>query len=119
MAKDKEPVEILTASAEQTCRADHETNSGLFFCWLQKTMSVPWSHTNLNRILLNQATQSVTATFAFVQRLSQAKDFQDIVKIQTEFTATQMKSFNEQAKILSEIYSKAAEDAMKPLGVRK
>jgi len=31
-----------------------------------------------------------------------------------------MKSFNEQAKILGEIYSKAAEDAMKtPLGVRK
>jgi len=30
-----------------------------------------------------------------------------------------MKSFNERAKILGEIYSKAAEDAMKPLGVRK
>jgi hypothetical protein len=83
-------------------------------------MSVPWSNTNLNRILLNQATQSVTATFAFVQKPSQAKDFQDIVKIQTEFMATQMKSFNEQAKILGEIYSKAAENAMKtPLGVRK
>jgi hypothetical protein len=66
-----------------------------------------------------QATQSVTATFAFVQKLSQAKNFQDIVKIQSEFMAAQMKSFNEQAKILSEIYSKAAEDAMKPLGVRK
>jgi len=30
-----------------------------------------------------------------------------------------MRSFNEQAKILGEIYSKAAADAMKPLGVRK
>jgi len=34
-----------------------------------------------------------------VQKLSQAKNFQDIEKIQTEFMATQMKFFNEQAKI--------------------
>ena len=118
MAKDREPVEILTASAEQTAEQITKQTQD-YFGWLQKTMSVPWSHTNLNRILLNQATQSVTATFAFVQRLSQAKDFQDIVKIQTEFMATQMRSFNEQAKILGEIYSKAAADAMKPLGARK
>ena len=119
MAKDKAPVEILTASAEQTAvRITKQTQD--YFGWLQKTMSVPWSNTNLNRILLNQSTQSVTATFAFVQKLSQAKNFQDIVKIQTEFMATQMKSFNEQAKILGEIYSKAAEDAMKtPPGLRK
>ena len=109
---------ILTASAEQTAEQITKQTQD-YFGWLQKTMSVPWSHTNLNRILLNQATQSVTATFAFVQKLSQAKDFQDIVKIQTEFMATQMRSFNEQAKILGEIYSKAAADAMKPLGVRK
>jgi hypothetical protein len=33
---------------------------------------------------------------------------------------TQMNSFNEQAKVVSEIYTKAAEDAMKtPFGVRK
>jgi hypothetical protein len=35
------------------------------------------------------------------------------VKIQTEFMETQMNSVNEQAKILSEIYSKATQDAMK------
>ena len=118
MANDKEPFEALTATAEQTAEQITKQTQD-YFGWLQKTMSVPWSHTNLNRILLNQATQSVTATFAFVQKLSQAKDFQDIVKIQTEFMATQMRSFNEQAKILGEIYSKAAADAMKPLGVRK
>jgi hypothetical protein len=118
MAKYEEPLEALTANTTQTAEQITKQTQD-YFGWLQKTMSVPWSHTNLNRILLNQATQSITATFVFVQKLSQAKNFQDIVKIQTEFMATQMKSFNEQAKILSEIYSKAAEDAMKPLGVRK
>jgi hypothetical protein len=48
-----------------------------------------------------------------VRKISQAKNFQDIVKIQTEFMQTQMNSFNEQAKILGEVYAKAAADAMK------
>jgi hypothetical protein len=48
-----------------------------------------------------------------VQKLSRAKNFEDVVKIQTEFMQMQMNSFNEQAKILGEIYTKAAEDAVK------
>jgi hypothetical protein len=41
-------------------------------------------------------------------------------KIQTEFMEKQMNSFSEQAKILGEIYTKAAEDAVKvPFGTRK
>ena len=92
-----------------------------YFGWLQKTMSTfPWSNTNLNRVLLSNAAQNVTAIFAFVQKLSQAKNFQEIVRIQTEFMETQMNSFNEQTKILGETYTNAAKDAMKtPFGVRK
>jgi hypothetical protein len=124
MAKDKEPLEAFTATAAQTAEQMAKQTQGAmqnYFGWLQNTMSTfPWSNTNLNRILLSNATQNVTATFAFVQRLSQAKNFQEVVKIQTEFMQTQMNSFNEQAKILGEIYPKAAEDAMKnPFGVRK
>jgi len=85
-----------------------------YFGWLQKTMStLPWSNTNLNRILLTNATQNVTATFAFVHKLSQAKSFQEVVKIQTEFMERQMNSFSEQAKVIGEIYTKAAQDATK------
>jgi hypothetical protein len=55
-----------------------------------------------------------------VQKLSQAKSFEEVVKLQTEFMGTQMNSFNQQAKVLSETYTKAAEDAMNnPFGVRK
>ena len=109
MAKDKEPLEAFTATAEQMTKQTQD-----YFGWLQNTMSTfPWSNTNLNRILLSNATQNVTATFAFVQKLSQANNFEDVVKIQTEFMQTQMSSFNEQAKILGEIYANAAKDAMK------
>ena len=117
MAKDKEPFESLTATAEQITKQTQVAMEN-YFGWLQTTMSAfPWSNTNLNRILLSNATLNVTATFAFVQKLSQARDFQDVVKIQTEFMETQMNLFNEQARILGEIYSKAAADAMKtPFG---
>ena len=113
MARDKEPFESLTATAEQITKQTQVAMEN-YFGWLQTTMSAfPWSNTNLNRILLSNAMQNVTATFAFVQKLSKARNFQDVVKIQTEFMEMQMKSFNEQAKILGEIYPKAAQDAMK------
>jgi hypothetical protein len=105
--------ESLTGISQQMAEQTQGTMEN-YFSWLQKNMSaLPWSNTNLNRVLLSNATHNVTATFAFVQKLSQAKNFQDVVKIQTEFMQTQMNSFNEQAKILGEIYTKAAEDAMK------
>lgn len=123
MTKDNEPQEAFTASATQAAEQITKQTQGAmenYFSWLQTTMSaLPWSNTNLNRILLSNATQNVTATFAFMHKLSQAKNFQEVVRIQTEFMQAQMNSFNDQAKILGEIYSKAAADATKPLGVRK
>jgi hypothetical protein len=134
MAKDKEPLQSLTGFAEQiTERAQgkdqepqtaeqitKQTQGAMenYFGWLQKTMSaVPWSNTNLNRILLSHATQNVTATFAFVQKLSQAKNFQDLVKIQTEFMNAQLNSFNDQAKIIGEIYTNAAAATKTPFSM--
>jgi hypothetical protein len=112
---DKKRLESLTGIENDVQieeRAKHAMET--YFSWLQNAMSaVPWSNTNLNRILLGNATQNITATLAFVQKLSQAKNFEEVVKLQTEFMGTQMISFNEQSKVLSEIYTKAAEDAMK------
>jgi hypothetical protein len=48
-----------------------------------------------------------------VQKLSEAKNFQDVVQIQTEFMNMQLSSFNEQARSVGELYTKAAADAMK------
>jgi len=107
MAED-ESFEALTATDEQITKQTQGAMEN-YFDWLQKTMSaLPWSDTNLDRILLGHATRNVTATFEFVRKLSQAKNFQDIVKIQTEFMNAQLNSFNDQAKIIGEIYAKAA-----------
>jgi hypothetical protein len=49
----------------------------------------------------------------YVTKLSQAKDFQDIIRIQTEFMLAQMKAFGEHAKNLGEATAKAAAIAVK------
>jgi len=48
-----------------------------------------------------------------VQKLSEAKNFQDVFKIQTEFMSMQLNSFNEQARSVGELYAKAAAHAIK------
>ena len=49
-----------------------------------------------------------------VQKLSQAKDFQDMIKIQTEYMQTQWSLFADQAKQLGEAYLKITAGAFKP-----
>ena len=116
MAKDKplDAFAVVPAQISEQMTTQAQSAMEKYFGWLQNTMSMfPWSNTNLPTILLNNATQNVTAVYAFVQKLSQAKNFEEVVKIQTEFMEVQMRSFNEQTKILGEIYSRAARDAMK------
>ncbi len=71
---------------------------------------------DLNKKLLSYATQNVTAAVGLVQKLSQAKDVEQVVKIQTEFMSQQLNSFNEQTKTIIEICTKAAQDATKRSG---
>jgi len=112
MAKDQDHFQLLAATEQMTKQTQEAMEN--YIGWLQNAMpTFPWSNTNLNRIILSNATQNVAATFAFVQKLTKARDFQDVGKIQTQFMEMQMKSFNEQATVLSELYSKAAQDAMK------
>jgi len=119
MAKDKEPFDALTATGEQITKQTRRATE-TYFSWVQNAMSVlPWSNTDLNRKLLSHATENLTGAVGFMQTLSQAKNLEDVIKIQTEFMEKQIKSFNEQAKTVGEI-SKAAADAMKtPFGVSR
>ena len=113
----KEPFEPLKGIAEQITG----TNSGgeeNYVSWVQQTMSAsPWGSTDLNKKLLSYATENVSASFGFVQRLSQARNLEDAVKIQTEFMTAQFNSFNEQAKNIGEIYTRTAAAMRTPFGL--
>ena len=113
MPKQDNPTSAAMRAAQRTTEETLEKAQGAmenYVSWVQKTMAdSPWGNTDFSKKLVEYTTQNVNATFEFVQRLSQAKNFQDVVRLQTEFIQMQFGSFNEQAKNLSETYTKAME----------
>jgi phasin len=62
------------------------------------------------------AEQNVTSSFDFAQKLMRAQDVSEVVKLHSDYVATQLKSLQEQAKELGESSTRAARDAAKPKG---
>jgi hypothetical protein len=108
MAKDEKPSEDLSSVAGKTVEQARGAMEN-YLDFFQKSMSAtPWAGIELNKKVADYAQQNVAAAFGFAQKLTQAKDLQDLVRIQTEFLKTQMTSLTEQAKDLSEMVTKAA-----------
>jgi phasin family protein len=110
-------LENMTKAAEVAAAQTLEKAQGAmanYFSWFQKTMSAtPWGNTDLSRKLMYYTTENMNATVAFVRRLADAKNMEDVVKLQTEFVQAQLNAFNEQARSLGETYSKAVEGVTK------
>ena len=53
----------------------------------------PWGNAHVNKKVISYTTEMITAAFV-MQKLRQAKNLEDVVKIQTEFVKTQTDSFN-------------------------
>ncbi len=101
---------------EQDVQIEERTRHAMetYVNWLQNAMSSsPWTNVDLNKKLLSYATNNVSAAVGLVQKLSQAKDVEQVVKIQTEFMSQQLNSFTEQTKTIMEICTKAAQDVTK------
>jgi hypothetical protein len=101
---------------EQEVQIEERTRHAMetYVNWLQNAMSAsPWSNVGLNKKLLSYATDNVTAAVGLVEKLSHAKNLEDVVKIQTEFVSRQLGSLNEQTKTIMEICAKATQDATK------
>jgi phasin len=60
------------------------------------------------------AGQNVASSFELAQRIVQAKDVQEVMRLQADFIRKQMQVFAEQAKEIGESTSKAAKDAAMP-----
>jgi phasin len=57
------------------------------------------------------AERNIATSFEFWQQLVQAKDVQEVLKLQADYVKAQMQALSEQAKELGESTSKAAKDA--------
>jgi hypothetical protein len=121
MAKGKESSESLTGIATQTAEqiaGRTQETMGHYLSWLQNAMSTaPWGNTELTKKFLSYATENVSNAFGFVQKLSRAKNVEEVIKIQTKFMTAQFSSFNEQAKNLGEIYTRTATAMRVPFGL--
>jgi hypothetical protein len=115
MAKEnKTPPESVSELAAQTVIDQARGAMENYLDFFQKRMfAAPWAETDLNKKIQSYAGKNIATTFEFAEKLTRAKDFQDLVQIQTEFMQTQLKVLNEQAKGLGEMATKAASDAMK------
>jgi len=113
MAEDKKPSEDLNTAAGQTMKQARGAMEN-YLDFFQKSMSAsPWAGTELNKKVAEYTQKNVATTFEFAQKLTQSKNLQDLLRIQTEFLQTQIKSLTEQAKDLSETATKAASGALK------
>ena len=112
MAQQQKPFEDFSAMVRQTM-AQVQGATEQYFGLLQKNMSSsPWAGNDLSKKMLSFAQENVAAGFEFAQRLSQAKDFQDFLRIQNEFMQTQMDAFGRGVRDISEASSKAVRDAI-------
>ena len=116
MAKDKQPLDALSETGAQAIEQNMEKARGAmdnYFSFLQNI----WGSNDLTEKMKTYTARNMTASAECVGKLSQARDFQEVFRIQTEFMQTQLKSFAEQAKSLGEVYTKAAMDATKRFGM--
>ncbi|MFL9828527.1 phasin family protein [Rhodoplanes sp. SY1] len=70
----------------------------------------------ISKKAMNFAERNVISAFDFAQRVVQAKDIQEVVKMQTEFVQTQMQVLTEQLKDLGETATRTAMDSVKVPG---
>ena len=59
------------------------------------------------------AGRNVSSAFDLAQKIRQAKDIQELVRMQTEFVQSQMNVLSEQVKDMANTISKASTDSMK------
>lgn len=109
---DKESLKRIEHDVQIEERSKHVMET--YVSWLQNAMSAsPWSNHELNEKLMSYTRENLAAAVGLIQKLSQAKNLQDVVKIQTEFMSQQLNSFTEQTKTIIEICIKATQDATK------
>ena len=106
MAKD--PKLDMSAFADQT-KEQAMSAVDEYFGFLQKTLSAfPSAGNPFGDSLKANTEKNLAAMHDFFRRLGQAKDFQDVMRIQTEFAQSQFAAISEQTRSLGETVAKAA-----------
>ena len=101
MTKHEQPFEALSETAAQAVEESTRGAMDNYFSFLQNI----WGSNDLTEKMKTYTARNISASTDCMHKLSQAKNFQEAFRIQTEFMQTQLKSFAEQAKSLGEASS--------------
>jgi phasin family protein len=105
---DKRPFEEMNAIAKQIKEQTLVVTDD-YFKFLKKAISSnPSRGTEVGDVLRRHAEKNIDLVQEFAHKLSEAKDFQDAFRVQTEFMQSQFAALGEQTKNLSEACSKSA-----------
>ena len=111
MESSKEPFNAMGETVSKTMKQTQGAMDN-YFSLFQNAMSLmAWN--DLNKKLKDYAEQNITAAFEFSKKLMQAKDLQDLIRIQTKLMQAQFNAFSEQAKDLGETANRAAVNPFK------
>ena len=113
MAENKNPTADVSAMMAQSIEQARGAIENYLRFFEKSMVAAPWAKTALNQKVMKYVEQNVAAAFSCAQKLSQAKDLQEVARLQTEFFQAQLKSLTEQAKDLGETAAKTAGSALK------
>jgi len=110
MAENEMPAEQVRSVMTKNIEQAHGVIAN-YFQLVEKSISAsPLGATDQTKTFRNYVERSVAASFGLSDKLLRAKDFQDVLRIQTEFFQTQLKALTEQSKDLCGTATKAASD---------
>ncbi len=116
MAKEQKPTEQLSGIAEQAMEQAARAGDIYFNYIKQALAATPSGGIEFAERLKEYAEKNITMTKNYLSQLSQARNFQDMVRVQTEFMQSVMNAAGEQTRSLAEAYTKTAADAVKKPG---
>jgi hypothetical protein len=118
MANNTNPIASMQESAAKTLSQTAAQTRGAvdsYFNTLKAAIeSFPVGESAVGKQLKSHTKQNIEATHDYMNKLSQAQNFQEALQIQTEFFQKQLQAFVEQAQGVGEAMTKAAAGSLKP-----
>jgi hypothetical protein len=118
MPNDSNPIASLKERTEKTLSQTAAQTRGAvdsYFNTLKAAIeSFPVGESEVGKKLKSHTTQNIEATHEYMNKLSQAQNFQEVLQMQTDFFQKQLHVFVEQAQSLGEAMTKTAAGSLKP-----
>ena len=116
MAMDQRRFTDMQVTAEDAIERSKEQARGVvdsYFDFLQKAIAaIPTGVTPFGEKLKSYSEKNIATARDYMHRLSQAKDFREVLRIQVDFAQAQFNAFSQQAPDISEASTNAASDAL-------